>query len=76
MDKTGKIVVSQHYPPHGRPAQAGLAGDPRDPHRQRDAPLAECAVTAARDFNLERAMTGYASLIDALLQASKLEGRP
>jgi colanic acid biosynthesis glycosyl transferase WcaI len=41
-----------------------------------DASMAERAVAAARDFNLERAMTGYASLIDALLQASKPEGRP
>jgi colanic acid biosynthesis glycosyl transferase WcaI len=41
-----------------------------------DAPMAERAVAVARDFNLDRAMTDYAKLIDELLQGSKAEERP
>jgi colanic acid biosynthesis glycosyl transferase WcaI len=39
-----------------------------------DAPMAERAVAAAKDFNLDRAMTDYARLIDELLQGSLLQG--
>jgi colanic acid biosynthesis glycosyl transferase WcaI len=41
-----------------------------------DAPMAERAVAAAKDFNLDRAMRDYGKLIDDLLQGSKAEERP
>ena len=40
-----------------------------------DGPMTERAVTVARHFNLERAMTEYGQLMDELLRRSQPEGR-